>query len=72
MADGADVRFSSGATPLKYQIEEWDAASGRASIWVLIPNIKGNAVQPLTYTGAITLPQVNRMGPKCSMGPADM
>ncbi|MCP4450809.1 MAG: DUF2341 domain-containing protein, partial [Planctomycetes bacterium] len=46
-AGGADIRFSSGTTPLKYQIEEWDAASGRASIWVLIPNIKGNAVQPI-------------------------
>ncbi len=46
-ARGADIRFSSATTPLKYQIEEWDAASGRANIWVLIPNIKGNAVQPI-------------------------
>ena len=46
-AGGADIRFSSGTTPLPYQIEEWDAAGGKASIWVLIPNIKGNAVQPI-------------------------
>ena len=47
-ADGADVRFSTSAgEPLAYQIEEWDAASGTASIWVRIPLIKGNARQEI-------------------------
>lgn len=50
-ADGADLRFSlvtaTGATPLAYQIEDWDAAAGTASIWVRIPTITGNARQEL-------------------------
>ena len=47
-ADGADVRFSTSAgAPLPYQIEEWDAANGSASIWVRIPRITGNARQAL-------------------------
>jgi hypothetical protein len=29
---GADLRFSSASQPLVYQIDEWDAASGRASV----------------------------------------
>ncbi|MCY3018133.1 MAG: DUF2341 domain-containing protein, partial [Planctomycetota bacterium] len=45
---GEDLRFSSGTgTPLVYQIEEWDAANGTASIWVRIPTIKGNARQEI-------------------------
>ena len=45
---GDDLRFSSSTgTPLAYQIDEWDAASGTASIWVRIPNIKGNARQEI-------------------------
>jgi hypothetical protein len=36
-ADGADVPFSTSAgEPLAYQIQEWDAARGTASIWVRI------------------------------------
>jgi len=32
-----DIRFSSSAgAPLAYQIEEWDAAKGAASIWVRV------------------------------------
>ena len=47
-ADGADVRFSTSAgAPLPYQIEEWDAANGSASIWVRVPRIEGNARQAL-------------------------
>ena len=47
-ADGADVRFSNGAgAALAYQIEEWDAANGTASIWVRIPRITGNARQTI-------------------------
>ena len=34
-AHGEDVRFSTVAgLPLAYQVEEWDAAKGTASIWV--------------------------------------
>ncbi len=47
-ANGDDVRFSSAtATPLAYQIEEWDAAAGTACIWVRVPTITGNARQEL-------------------------
>ena len=43
---GEDLRFANPTgTPLAFQIEEWDAAAGRASIWVRIPVIKGNAHQ---------------------------
>ena len=46
--DGADVRFSASAgAPLPYQIEEWDAANGTASIWVRVPKIQGNARQEI-------------------------
>jgi hypothetical protein len=45
---GEDIRFSTGSgTPLAYQIEQWDAANGTASIWVRIPTIKGNARQEI-------------------------
>ena len=41
--DGADVRFSKqDGTPLEYQIERWDAAAGRAEIWVRIDTVYGN------------------------------
>lgn len=51
-ANGDDIRFSSvtasaTATPLAYQVEGWDAASGTASIWVRMPTITGNARQAL-------------------------
>ena len=47
-AAGEDIRFADGAgTPLAYQIEEWAAAAGTASIWVRIPVIKGNAHQEI-------------------------
>ncbi len=44
---GEDIRFSTAGKPLPYQIEEWDAAAGHASVWVRIPQIKGNARQEL-------------------------
>jgi len=45
---GEDIRFFSGTdVPLAYQIEEWDAARGTASIWVRVPSVKGNARQEL-------------------------
>ena len=47
-AKGEDLRFStSTGQPLAYQIEEWDAAKGTASIWVRIPTIKGNERQEI-------------------------
>ena len=47
-ANGADIRFTDDAgLPLPYQIEEWDAAGGAASIWVRVPTIKGNARQAI-------------------------
>ncbi|MCY3018282.1 MAG: DUF2341 domain-containing protein [Planctomycetota bacterium] len=47
-AGGDDVRFADAAgKPLAYQIGEWDAAAGTASIWVRIPAIKGNAHQEI-------------------------
>lgn len=47
-ANGEDARFSTDAgAPLAYQIEEWDAGKGTASIWVRIPKIEGNARQTI-------------------------
>ena len=46
--NGDDLRFASAeGTPLGYQIDEWDPAAGKASVWVRIPLIKGNARQEL-------------------------
>ncbi|NDA67485.1 MAG: DUF2341 domain-containing protein, partial [Verrucomicrobia bacterium] len=46
--DGADVRFTDATgKSLAFQIEEWDAAGGTASIWVRVPRIEGNARQTL-------------------------
>lgn len=46
-AGGADIRFSAEGKPLAYQIEDWDVATGTASIWVRIPLIKGSARQEI-------------------------
>jgi hypothetical protein len=47
-ADGRDLRFESHTgEPLSYQIEEWDAAKGVASIWVRVPKIEGNSRQEI-------------------------
>lgn len=47
-SDGSDVRFTTGAgTNLSYQIDEWNSAGGTASIWVLVPTIKGNTNQQI-------------------------
>ena len=46
-ANGADIRFSAEGKPLAYQVEEWDAVKGTASLWVRIPVIKGNARQEI-------------------------
>ncbi len=45
---GEDIRFAtSDGLPMCYQIEQWNAAEGKASIWVRIPNIKGNSRQKI-------------------------
>ena len=45
---GDDIRFADAAgAPLAYQIEDWNADAGTASIWVRIPVIKGNAHQEI-------------------------
>ena len=36
-ANGADIRFSQGATHLSYQRERWDGANRLAEFWVLVP-----------------------------------
>jgi len=47
-AKGQDIRFSTPAgAALPHQIEQWDASKGTASIWVRIPEIKGNATQEI-------------------------
>jgi hypothetical protein len=47
-ANGDDLRFASAkGEPLAYQIEEWDAVNGIASVWVRIPKITGNARQEI-------------------------
>ena len=45
--DGADLRFSAAGKALAYEIEDWDAAKGSASIWVRTPQITGNSRQEL-------------------------
>jgi hypothetical protein len=48
MAHGEDVRFSSqSGESLAFEIDNWDAAKGTASIWVRVPRITGNSVQAL-------------------------
>ncbi|MEE8451572.1 MAG: DUF2341 domain-containing protein, partial [Thermoguttaceae bacterium] len=45
---GVDVRFSTANhIPLAYQIEQWDATGGTASVWVRIPTIRGNSRQEI-------------------------
>ena len=45
---GEDLRFSSSSGErLVYQIEDWDAAKGAASVWVRTPKINGNSRQEI-------------------------
>ncbi len=47
-AHGDDLRFSSAqGEALAYQIEEWDAVKGTASVWVRIPTVQGNSRQEI-------------------------
>lgn len=41
--DGRDIRFSkSDGTPLRYEIDFWDAYFGHAAVWVLMDTVRGN------------------------------
>ena len=44
---GEDVRFSMDGKPLAYQVEQWNAADGLASVWVRVPRVWGNARREL-------------------------
>jgi len=47
-AGGDDLRFTTAkGDALAHQIEEWDAASGVASVWVCVPKITGNSRQEI-------------------------
>ena len=47
-AGGEDSRFSTkDGAALAYEIEEWDAVKGAASVWVRVPRIAGNARQAI-------------------------
>jgi biopolymer transport protein ExbB len=42
-SNGADIRFAkANGTALPYQIEQWNATSKKAAVWVLVDTIKGN------------------------------
>jgi biopolymer transport protein ExbB len=43
--DGADLRFVAGddKTPLRYHIEQWDAANELALVWVRVPRVSAAA-----------------------------
>jgi hypothetical protein len=46
--NGEDLRVSSSTgAPLSYQIEEWDPATGSASLWVRVPKIQGDERQEI-------------------------
>jgi hypothetical protein len=50
--DGSDLRFVSEGEELGYWIEEWDAESGNARIWVKVPVIPAEGVaKVLMYYG---------------------
>lgn len=45
---GEDLRVATAAgAPLPYQVEEWDPARGTASVWVRLPQLKGDSRQEL-------------------------
>jgi biopolymer transport protein ExbB len=43
MQNGADIRLvdADGKTPLPYHVEQYDAATGIATLWVSVPNVNG-------------------------------
>jgi hypothetical protein len=64
--NGADIRFGDpDGSPLKYQIERWDAANALAEIWVQVPTVSGNSTQDY-----ITMYWGNNSAMSASNGPA--
>lgn len=61
-ANGEDIRISADGKPLAYQVEEWDAAKGIASIWVRIPVIRGNTRQEIKLHWAKLMLPANPLG----------
>ena len=59
--EGNDLRIASGTgEPLAFEIEEWNAEAGHASVWVRVPEIRGNARQELRlYWGHPTAQRVS-------------
>ena len=55
--------------PLAYQIDEWDAANGTASIWVRIPTIQGNARQEIKMYWGKADAASESSGRPCSTNP---
>ncbi|MCE9612574.1 MAG: DUF2341 domain-containing protein [Chthoniobacter sp.] len=46
--NGEDLRFATSlGVPMAFQIDQWDAAGGTASVWLRVPVIKGNARQEI-------------------------
>jgi len=43
MPNGADIRMvdADGKTPLPYHVEQYDSATGIATLWVSVPNVNG-------------------------------
>ena len=46
--DGADIRFSRNDQQLSHWIEEWDAGSESAIIWIKVPFIPSNGMTDVT------------------------
>ncbi len=46
--DGSDIRFFLDKAELAYEIESWDSVNQTAAIWIKIPQIQGNSIQPVT------------------------
>ncbi|MDI3539220.1 MAG: hypothetical protein PWP14_1271 [Methanolobus sp.] len=45
---GQDIRFTSGDRQLQHWVEEWDAQSERATIWVKVPSIASGGTARIT------------------------
>ncbi|WP_440952086.1 DUF2341 domain-containing protein [Methanococcoides sp. FTZ1] len=46
--DGSDIRFSVEDKQLSHWIEEWDAGSKRAIVWIKVPSIPSNGMTDVT------------------------
>lgn len=40
LADGSDIHFVEGSTPLDYEIQRWDKSSGKLEAWVRVPMLQ--------------------------------